>query len=61
MADDTTAHHAGDNTETILMNFFKGTGIAGLRAILPLQGRIIRPSYVTSLKGKKNYVALAKR
>ena len=38
-----TAHHAGDNTETLLMNFFKGTGIAGLRAILPLQGRIIRP------------------
>ena len=26
-----------------------------------VQGRIIRPSYVTSLKGKKNYVALAKR
>lgn len=26
-----------------------------------VQGRIIRPSYVTSLKGKKNYIALAKR
>jgi citrate synthase len=26
-----------------------------------VQGRIIRPSYVTSLKGKKSYVALAKR
>ncbi len=38
-----TAHHAGDNTETLLMNFFKGTGIAGLRAILPQQGRLIRP------------------
>ena len=26
-----------------------------------VQGRIIRPSYVTSLKGMKNYIALAKR
>jgi len=38
-----TAHHLDDNIETLLMNFFKGTGIAGLRAILPRQGRIVRP------------------
>src|SRR5665213_813270 len=38
-----TAHHANDNIETLLMNFFKGTGIKGLRAILPKQGKIIRP------------------
>lgn len=38
-----TAHHANDNIETLLINFFKGTGIKGLRAILPKQGRIIRP------------------
>lgn len=38
-----TAHHQDDNIETLLMNFFKGTGIAGLRAILPRQGTIIRP------------------
>jgi tRNA(Ile)-lysidine synthase len=38
-----TAHHLDDNTETLLMNFFKGTGIAGLRAMLPRQGRIVRP------------------
>ncbi len=38
-----TAHHANDNMETLLMNFFKGTGINGLRGILPKQGKIIRP------------------
>ena len=38
-----TAHHADDNIETLLMNFFKGTGITGLRGILPKQGKVIRP------------------
>lgn len=38
-----TAHHQDDNIETLLMNFFKGTGVAGLRAILPRQGKIVRP------------------
>jgi tRNA(Ile)-lysidine synthase len=38
-----TAHHLDDNIETILMNFFKGTGIAGLHGILPKQGKIVRP------------------
>ncbi|MDR3713623.1 MAG: tRNA lysidine(34) synthetase TilS [Puia sp.] len=38
-----TAHHLDDNIETLLMNFFKGTGIAGLRGILPAQGNLVRP------------------
>ena len=38
-----TAHHLDDNIETLLMNFFKGTGIAGLRAMLPKQGIVVRP------------------
>ncbi|MFT3750093.1 MAG: tRNA lysidine(34) synthetase TilS [Agriterribacter sp.] len=38
-----TAHHANDNTETVLMNLFKGTGISGMRGILPKAGNIIRP------------------
>ncbi len=41
-----TAHHANDNVETLLINFFKGTGVAGLQGILPKSGneqQIIRP------------------
>ena len=38
-----TAHHSNDNIETLLMNFFKGTGIRGLQGILPKQGDLIRP------------------
>ncbi len=38
-----TAHHANDNIETLLMNLFKGTGINGLRGIIPKNGKIVRP------------------
>lgn len=38
-----TAHHANDNAETILYNIIKGTGIKGLRGILPKKDTLIRP------------------
>ncbi len=37
------AHHADDNVETFLLNAVRGTGIAGLTGIHPVNGRIVRP------------------
>lgn len=38
-----TAHHKDDDVETMLMNFFKGTGMAGLKGIPQKQDNIVRP------------------
>jgi tRNA(Ile)-lysidine synthase len=51
-----TAHHADDNIETVIMNFFRGTGIAGIRGILPKQGKIIRPLLFAKRKELEGFV-----
>lgn len=38
-----TAHTANDNAETVLMHLVRGTGLKGLGAIAPVNGRLIRP------------------
>jgi tRNA(Ile)-lysidine synthase len=38
-----TAHTANDNTETVLLNLIRGTGLRGLCGIPPKRGNIVRP------------------
>ena len=53
-----TAHHMQDSVETALMNFAKGTGIAGLHGILPRQEYIIRPLLFTEKDTLIAYAAM---
>ncbi|MEP7081035.1 MAG: tRNA lysidine(34) synthetase TilS [Ginsengibacter sp.] len=50
-----TAHHANDHIETLLMNFFKGTGIKGLTGIPVKQGNIIRPLLFAKKEDLENF------
>lgn len=38
-----TAHHADDQAETFLLRLLRGAGAAGLSAMAPMEGSIIRP------------------
>jgi len=50
-----TAHHLDDSIETAFMNFCKGTGIAGLRGILPKKGQLVRPLLFASKENLLDY------
>ena len=51
-----TAHTANDNAETVLMNIIRGTGISGLKGIVPIRdGRYIRPLIETSREDIEKY------
>ena len=37
------AHHADDNAETLLLNLMRGSGLRGLKGMLPRNGMVVRP------------------
>ncbi|RYZ48338.1 MAG: tRNA lysidine(34) synthetase TilS [Sphingobacteriales bacterium] len=53
-----TAHHAHDNAETMLINLFKGTGIAGLHGIRHRHGHLIRPLLFATREEIREYAAV---
>ncbi len=55
-----TAHHADDNVETVVMNFFRGTGIKGLRGIQAKQQNIVRPLLFAHRKEIEEYALINK-
>ena len=55
------AHHCEDQAETVLMNLLRGTGIKGLRGMLPLHGFVARPLLNVSRKEIENYLLLLKQ
>lgn len=52
------AHHRDDNVETFLMNVIRGTGIHGLEAIKPRNGRIIRPLLCVTRREIEDFLVL---
>lgn len=50
------AHHADDNIETLLLNLFRGAGVAGLKGMLPDANGIIRPLLTTSRREIAEYL-----
>ena len=51
-----TAHHKSDNTETILLNLTRGTGLSGLHGIKPKNGNIVRPLLLFSKEEILSYL-----
>ncbi len=52
-----TAHHLDDNIETMLMHFFRGTGIAGLTGMPQKNGYLLRPFLNIAVSRLKEFAA----
>ena len=51
-----TAHHYDDGAETVLLHLLRGSGIKGLRGILPRSGNLIRPLLMVSKEELLTYL-----
>lgn len=51
------AHNADDNVETLLLNLFRGSGVTGLRGMLPDTGEIVRPLLSVSRGDIEEYLS----
>lgn len=50
------AHHRDDSVETVILNLVRGTGVHGLRGILPVNGNVLRPLLCVSREDIINYL-----
>ena len=50
------AHHIEDQSETVLFNLVRGSRLTGLRGMLPVNGRIIRPLLCCSREEIESYL-----
>lgn len=52
-----TAHHANDSLETLLLNLARGTGLAGLTGMAPVNRNVIRPMLLSNRAEVSRYAA----
>lgn len=54
-------HHIDDNKETFFLNLLRGTGIKGLAAIKPQNGKIVRPLLCVTRKEIEDFLSTLKQ
>lgn len=52
-----TAHHFDDRLETFFMHALRGSGVSGLRSILPVNGNVVRPLLFATRAQVEQYAA----
>lgn len=52
------AHHRDDSVETVLLNMVRGTGIEGMKGILPRNGKVLRPMLDVSRQDIEAYLSM---